>query len=56
VPASGGTPKQLGSDFRGRVFELSVSPDGKQLGFTLNTSRSELWALENFLPAPTATK
>jgi Tol biopolymer transport system component len=56
VPASGGTPKQLGSDFRGRVLELSVSPDGKQLGFTLNTSRNELWALENFLPAATATK
>jgi Tol biopolymer transport system component len=56
VPASGGTPKQLGSDFRGRVFELSVSPDGKQLGFTLNTSRNELWALDNFLPAATATK
>ena len=56
VPASGGAPKQLGSDFRGRVFELSVSPDGKQLGFTLNTSRNELWALENFLPAATATK
>ena len=57
VPASGGTPKQLGNDFRGRVFELSISPDGKQLGFTLNTSRNELWALENFLPATaTATK
>jgi Tol biopolymer transport system component len=56
VPASGGTPKQLGSDFRGRVLELSVSPDGKQLGFTLNTSRNELWALENFLPAATATR
>ena len=53
VPASGGTPKQLGGDFRGRVLELSVSPDGKQFGFTLETSRNELWALENFLPAAT---
>jgi Tol biopolymer transport system component len=51
VPASGGTPKQLGSDLRDRVSELSVSPDGKQLGFTLTTFRNELWALENFLPA-----
>ncbi len=56
VPASGGTPKQLGSDFRGRVFELSVSPDGKQLGFTLHSSRNELWALENFLPAAMQAK
>ena len=50
VPASGGTPKQLGSDFRDRVFDLSISPDGKQLGFTSITRLKELWALENFLP------
>jgi Tol biopolymer transport system component len=56
VPASGGTPRQLGSDFGGRAYDLSVSPDGKQLGFTLDTSRNELWALENFMPAATATK
>lgn len=49
VPAAGGTPKQLGKDFQGRVFGLTVSPDGRQLGFDVHHSSTELWALENFL-------
>lgn len=50
VPAAGGTPKQLGGEFKRRVFGLTVSPDGKQLGFDVTDFHNELWALENFLP------
>jgi len=50
APAAGGTPKQLGGEFPGRVFALTVSPDGKQLGFDVTRYHNELWALENFLP------
>jgi Tol biopolymer transport system component len=46
VPASGGTPKQLGRDFEGRVFGLTVSPDGRLLGFDEEKGYSELMAME----------
>jgi Tol biopolymer transport system component len=49
VPAQGGTPKQLGHDMEGRIFDLTFSPDGKQLGYTQTIFRAELWAMENFL-------
>jgi Tol biopolymer transport system component len=35
---------------------LSLSPDGKYVATTNRTSRAQLWALENFLPAAGAQK
>jgi Tol biopolymer transport system component len=50
VPAAGGTPKQLTQNLEGRVFDVSLSPDGKQIGFSRWAGRNEIWAMENFLP------
>jgi Tol biopolymer transport system component len=46
VPAAGGAPRQLGQDFEGRVFGLSVSPDGKTLAFDESRNSSELMVME----------
>ena len=46
VAAAGGTPKALGTPMEGLIFDLSTSPDGKQIGFTLRTIRHELWAVK----------
>jgi Tol biopolymer transport system component len=52
-PAAGGERKLL---FRadGTVSDVAVSPDGKSLAYTRSISQSDLWALENFLPASAA--
>jgi len=48
-PAGGGAPTRqpISNQLRG----LSLSPDGKYLGTTRVTRRTQVWALENFLPA-----
>ncbi len=50
VPAAGGEARKIGPEFKGRVFGLRVSPDGRQLAFDVTEHTAELWALENFLP------
>jgi Tol biopolymer transport system component len=50
VPAGGGAPKQLTQNLEGRVFDVSLSPDGKQIGFSRWAGHNEIWAMENFLP------
>ena len=49
-PDGGGEPvrREIPAELRG----LSLSPDGKHVATTRLTSRAQLWALENFLPAP----
>ena len=48
VSTEGGQPRQLGPDFDGRLFELTVSPDGRQLGFDWSRTSIELWRKEVF--------
>ncbi len=52
VPASGGEPRKTGLSMA-RLTHLQVSPDGTQIAFTASEDpgKSELWVLENFLPA-----
>jgi len=53
VPAEGGTPQDVGLGVRD--FErLGVHPDGRRITFaaaTINPERSQVWVMENFLPA-----
>jgi Tol biopolymer transport system component len=35
---------------------FSLSPNGKHIAFLMGKSGAEVWALENFLPSPTANK
>jgi Tol biopolymer transport system component len=51
VAASGGPPEALGISVMGEVHSPQVLPDGERIFFAANeTSPSEVWALENFLP------
>ena len=57
VPAEGGKPEKLG-EFQGlqHAHGFSVHPDGRQGMFHSLVTRTELWALENFLPKQRAIK
>ena len=64
VPVTGGQPRKLdinpglwmdeatGGGDRG----FTVSPDGRSVAFQMGKTGAEVWALENFLPAPSAKK
>jgi Tol biopolymer transport system component len=63
VPVAGGPPRKLDIDpdiWSGGSSELlagfSLSPDGRSIAFQMGKTTSEVWALENFLPAPSAKK
>jgi Tol biopolymer transport system component len=49
VPASGGAPKNLNLESR-MMWLLTVHPDGDRIAYTSDTSRAEIWVMENFLP------
>ncbi len=53
VSAEGGEPQNFALTMEARVpYGLSVHPDGKRIAFTAGTERrTEVWVLENFLPA-----
>lgn len=51
APVSGGPAEQMGLSLAGRIVFPQIDPDGRRIFFSTNeTSPSELWALENFLP------
>ena len=52
VPAGGGEPQKLEVSLPG-MPHLRIHPDGRQIAFSARspeTDKSEIWALENFLP------
>jgi Tol biopolymer transport system component len=54
VPVSGGQPEELGISVKGRINSPQVLPDGKRILYSaIETSPSEVWALENYLPKAT---
>jgi len=61
IASTGGEPQKTGLTLHsnmGTVWypEIRIHPDGKQIAFADRTDdESEVWALENFLPPPTAT-
>jgi Tol biopolymer transport system component len=50
APSTGG-PSRLMEELDGRTFDLTVSPDGRQFGFTHLTQTADFWLMENVLPA-----
>jgi Tol biopolymer transport system component len=52
IPANGGQSRKAGLSLS-RLMHLRVSPDGRNIAFTASEQpgRSELWVMENFLPA-----
>jgi hypothetical protein len=48
-PSDGGEP--LKRAIPKEIRSISLSPDWKQVAATLVTTRDQVWALENFLPA-----
>jgi len=54
VPAEGGEPQKL-MEMVG-LSDISVHPDGRRIAFTSGKWTDQVWAMENFLPKPTADK
>jgi len=53
IPVEGGEPEKAGLQRSWGMFNITISPDGRQLSFAGRggaSTDSELWVLENFLP------
>jgi Tol biopolymer transport system component len=56
IPAQGGTPLKLDLSVSNMEF-FTLHPDNRRFAFSVNDgTKSELWVMENFLPAPKAAK
>lgn len=55
IPAAGGEPRKIELTMK-EIPHLRVHPDGRQVAFDVKGLKLELWAMENFLPKPTAVK
>jgi hypothetical protein len=55
VSAKSGEPEKLGLEF-GSLRQPRVHPDGSRIAFASGARRLEVWAMENFLPPPAASK
>jgi hypothetical protein len=54
VPAQGGTPLKLDLSVP-KMASFALHSDNRRFAFSVDeVTKSELWALENFLPAATA--
>jgi tricorn protease len=51
VPSQGGEPQPLGLTVDGMMMSLRVHPDGQRIVYATTRSSSEIWVMENFLPA-----
>ncbi len=54
VPVSGGAPRTI--DLEIGQLGMKVHPEGRQVAFTVGRAMFELWTLEHFLPASSATR
>ena len=55
VSVRGGQPRKLELTAEG-LRDVSIHPDGRHIAFTATQGRYEVWVMENFLPAVTASK
>jgi Tol biopolymer transport system component len=51
VPFEGGEPQTLGLAISMKPTTLSLHPDGRRLAFSFSQASTEVWVMENFLPA-----
>jgi Tol biopolymer transport system component len=57
VSANGGEPQDMGVSIRGRIKAPAIHPNGTRLVFGLaDADSNEVWALDNFLPALSASR
>jgi Tol biopolymer transport system component len=49
VAVDGGQPQKVGLAAQNRGT-LAIHPDGRQIAFTAEEKRGEVWVMENFLP------
>ena len=57
VPVSGGEAQQVGISMKARIKSPAVHPDGTRIVFAaVDQDNSEVWTLENFLPAAVSAK
>jgi Tol biopolymer transport system component len=54
ISTDGGEPQKLDLATSNPMLALRVHPDGRQIAFIAGEMKSEIWALENFLPAAKA--
>jgi len=57
VRLEGGPPEKIGLTRRWGIFDLTVRPDGRQIAMAGRggpSTSSQVWVIENFLPADTA--
>lgn len=54
VDVVGGTPRKIALTVRNlqKLWQLKIHPDGRRIAFIAGEAKNEIWALENFLPAP----
>jgi len=51
LAADSGERRKLGDLLKGNGVEISLHPNGRSLVFSANVYKSEVWVMENFLPA-----
>jgi len=51
VPFEGGEPQSLGLTISSIPSSVSFHPDGRRLAFSFSQASTEVWVMENFLPA-----
>jgi Tol biopolymer transport system component len=55
IRAEGGEPQRIGVAM-GDTSQISVHPDGRRIAFNAGDSKTEVWMMENFLPALKAAR
>ena len=55
VAVTGGEPEKVGP-LLDNVYDVVVHPGGNRVVFSTREPRQEVWVMENFLPAPKATR
>ena len=62
ISVPGGVPRKLDLPLDRKINRIAIHPDGRQVAYVVKESgtqtppQSQIWALENFLPATSATK
>lgn len=55
IRAEGGEPQGIGLTV-GSMSQISVHPDGRRIAYNAGDWKTEVWMMENFLPAQRAAK
>jgi len=55
ISSEGGEPRRIGLAMN-PLSQISIHPDGRRIAYSAGESKTEIWVLENFLPALKAAK